>query len=72
MRLEDLFAELAATFEMATDAQIHAMLTYVKDLVDRRVRIASPEGLLEQHHALFRLTDKGKALLDALEEKVPR
>lgn len=29
------------------------------------------EGLLEQHHALFRLTDKGKALMDALEEKVP-
>lgn len=55
MNLEDLFTEIQTTFDKATDAQLHSLLTHARDLVDGRIRAASPVGMTESEKSMSSL-----------------
>lgn len=55
MNLDDLFAEIKATLDKATDSQLHPLLTYARDLVDGRICAASPDGMTDDERRMPQL-----------------
>lgn len=55
MRIEDLFVEIQATFDKATDAQLHSLVTRARDIADGRLGAASPDGMTDAEKAMSSL-----------------